>query len=1127
MQTLDMDIFTKIPYPGLRSFHTDENHLFFGRERQLDELLRKLRSNRFLAVVGTAGSGKSSLVRAALTPKLEEGFTGQAGSQWRVALCRPGNGPMANLSKELSRSGVLHSDDMMDPNYPSVIEGMLRRGSLGIVEAFKQSDISRGENLMIVIDQFEELFRFAQKSPKNLEEAANFINLILNASRQKESPIYVMLTMRSGFIGSCTDFRGLPEAINDGQFLIPRMKTDEIKKAIIGPVRAMDADIEPELVNRITNDLGEEFDELGTLQHLLMRMWDQWLDAEGGDTSAKIDVKHYEAVGTFTGALSKHAEEIYLEMDSPEKKMRCERMFRALLERGSDGKATRRPQSIRELMNVLDVKNLADIRPIIYAFSQSGRLFLSAPEIADMDEESTVSIAHESLIHRWSRLSSWAEEEFLAEEQYLRLCSSATLFYEGKGSLLRDPELTLSLKWYNPAKYDAEHSERLEPTTVWAERYNTMFFEAIEYLKESEKERDRGMAMLKADQDNRMKRARGIVIGSILFALLCVLLLAFAIAAGEKARRSAKLAYKNEQEAKKQTYLAERSKEEAARRAFEARQQAALAREEKAKAEQATQIAMKSDELARRQAAAARDAGNRAIAKAREAMREKERADSALIIADNRRVEAEEATERAIQSKKEALRIKGLSLSQSVAVKSSKLETEEKVKGLLAKEAFELNRVNDGKPYDAYIYEAVYKAVDMLEEKSNNPEFNTLNQPPEGATRIGAIRAMEVRSAADPKNPGKNVIYSTGSDGWLLKWDMDAVNAKRADKFKDKELRPQALQRNANDRVYRAMGITEDGKYLVRAGDDRDVELFDLKKGILADKIRSVHNGQAIYSLAMLRSGGFYSVGNDRKIRFTGISSKASTIVIDNVQSTVTMLALAVTDRKRILAGVGGSSDIYVWDIIGDNIIEKTISDIKSSSRATAVAISPNGRLLIVGYQDGTTLIWDLEEYDADPKGYSPERLKSHTARISSIAFNKNGSRMVIGSYDNTATIWVMRDMKFFGYGGAAEYPYRDAKFEPIRLTNHKDWVMSVAFTPAGDKVLTGTADGMIKIWETEASKYADRICEFIANNLSNKNWKKYIGTDGKDDRNLYILTPDGRREPILTCDGKQQAEDN
>jgi energy-coupling factor transporter ATP-binding protein EcfA2 len=148
------------PFPGLRPFEPDEDHLFFGREREIDELLRRLRSTRFLSVVGTSGSGKSSLVRSGLIPSLYSGFMVSAGSSWRVAMFRPGEDPIGHLAEALDQSGVLGADDEAGSGNRALVEATLRRGSLGIVDAVRYARIPSHDNLLVVVDQFEELFRF-------------------------------------------------------------------------------------------------------------------------------------------------------------------------------------------------------------------------------------------------------------------------------------------------------------------------------------------------------------------------------------------------------------------------------------------------------------------------------------------------------------------------------------------------------------------------------------------------------------------------------------------------------------------------------------------------------------------------------------------------------------------------------------------------------------------------------------------------------------------------------------------------------------------------------------------------------------------------------------------------------
>ena len=263
------------PFPGLRPFDLDEEHLFFGREGQADALLARLNQTGFLAVVGASGSGKSSLVRAGLLPSLYSGFLSQASSRWRVALMRPGTAPIRNLAAALNQPEVFgpDPDDADRDLYGQLTETTLRRGDLGLAEVAKQSRMAARESLLVVVDQFEELFRFKRMAGTVAaeNEAAAFVKLLLAAVRQPEAPVYMVLTMRSDFLGDCAQFRDLPEAINDSQYLIPRMTRDQRRSAIEGPVAVGGARIMPRLVNRLLNDMGDNPDQLPILQHALMR----------------------------------------------------------------------------------------------------------------------------------------------------------------------------------------------------------------------------------------------------------------------------------------------------------------------------------------------------------------------------------------------------------------------------------------------------------------------------------------------------------------------------------------------------------------------------------------------------------------------------------------------------------------------------------------------------------------------------------------------------------------------------------------------------------------------------------------------------------------------------------------
>src|SRR6516225_10036288 len=145
------------PFPGLRPFTQDEDYLFFGREEQTLELLQRLGSHRFVAVVGTSGSGKSSLVRCGLLSELLGGKMLGAGAAWEIAVTHPGGNPHALLAEALLDADLY---DREQENTRENLLATLSRSHFGLVEAVRQANLGDETNFLLVVDQFEEIFRF-------------------------------------------------------------------------------------------------------------------------------------------------------------------------------------------------------------------------------------------------------------------------------------------------------------------------------------------------------------------------------------------------------------------------------------------------------------------------------------------------------------------------------------------------------------------------------------------------------------------------------------------------------------------------------------------------------------------------------------------------------------------------------------------------------------------------------------------------------------------------------------------------------------------------------------------------------------------------------------------------------
>ncbi len=656
----------KNPFPGLRPFETDEYRLFFGREGQADALLTRLQRTRFLAVVGTSGSGKSSLIRAGLMPALRGGMMTGAGSGWRIAVMRPGGDPIGNLAAELVKEDVLSEAGagLPESEAEAVIDATLRGGSLGIVDVARQGRLGEHDKLLIVVDQFEELFRFrAVRENSNADEACAFVKLLLEASQQRDLSIYVVLTMRSDFLGDCAQFQGLPEAINDGQYLIPRMTRDERRFAVTGPVGVTRGKITEPLVNRLLNDVGDNPDQLPILQHALMRTWEHW-QAHRRD-GEPIGMEHYEAIGTMSDALSRHADEAFSELPDDRSRAIAEKLFKALTERGADNREIRRPTRMDALCAIAGA-SLQEMSVVIEVFRGGGRSFLMPPTGVPLHPDTVIDISHESLIRNWQRLKEWVNDEAQSARIYRRVAETAVLHREGGEGLLQDPALQIAIDWQQQTK----------PNAAWAQRYHPEFDLAIAYLEQSKVARDAAIAERErqrtaelererherevaerfAHQQRRVaQRLRRFTFALVLISILAVVAAGASVFAFTKATRNATLARTLAEDAKA-SFVAEqkaRQESEAHRVAAEEAQAKAETEREHAEEEQkkAEVESKRADESAR--LAASREA------EARRATAEQKAA------ADRERKAAEAATAARDEARRSAARLQLDSLSRN------------------------------------------------------------------------------------------------------------------------------------------------------------------------------------------------------------------------------------------------------------------------------------------------------------------------------------------------------------------------------------------------------------------------------------------------------------------------------
>ncbi len=940
------------PFPGLRPFQIDESHLFFGREGQSDEVLLKLSKSRFVGVIGPSGSGKSSFIYCGVLPILYGGFLTDASPNWEVVVTRPGAGPIDNMAEALIKNNpeYISADPEEKKIKRTIFSTLLRSSSLGLVEAIQQARRSADVNYLILVDQFEELFRFKDSSDANsVNESLAFINLLMEAVNYPDAPIYVAITMRSDFIGECAQFPELTRKINDSHYLIPQMTRDQKRRAIEGPVAVGGANIAPRLSQQLLNDLGDNPDQLPILQHALMRTWSYWARYRDYNEEA-LDLKHYEAIGTMSEALSMHANEAYDELDEDQQRV-CETLFKAITEKRGENFGIRRPTRLNEISAIADCSE-EDVAAVIEKFREPGRSLLTPGFGMPIGSKSMVDISHESLMRIWVRLKNWVDDEADAVQMYTRLSEAAAMYQVGKAGLWRPPDLQLALNW------QAKH----KPTLVWGQRYNPAFERTMIFLEYSKKEFETEQRIKELEQKRKLQRARIVALVLASATVVCLIGIVFAFiqkTEADKARKAADVervrAVKNEERANLSAAEAKREKEQADKARIEAENQRANAIRQEA-------IALDQRAQAERQRAIA-------VEKEKEANAQRQ-------LAELNEKKAIDNEKEALEQEQRALRGKYLAVAKQMALKSKELENNPELEALLAQQGYAFNTTYKGYEYDNDIYNGLFYAL----RSNKHPLTKSLPAHKKGSARA---LATQVNS---------NHIYSGGSDGMIIRWS-----------YKNNEWQAEPIVPERSNYLVYTLDISPDEKYLAAGGlypinrDDNYVEVYNLQSKEATPKKVYGFKGD-IGDLHFTPDGkGFYARDNSgRSIRYSDLTTAKEVI-----SSKVKINSIDINKSGTKLVGAGEDGNLYVWDIANNYAV--SVYKI-SVSGITAVSFTPDGQRIVTGSLNGLIRVIN--------NGLVERELTGHSSAIEAIRFNHAGNFMATASKDFSVRLWNFRNLR-------------------------------------------------------------------------------------------------------------------
>lgn len=983
------------PFLGLRAFDASDSPLFFGRDAHIEQLVRLLDQSRLLAVVGASGSGKSSLVRCGLLSTLSQ----QSPGVWKAITITPGSEPILAWQQawsQYTQSSLPHTRATA-PN--------------ALVEAYHHHSPKGYERLIWVIDQFEEVLQDG-------EAQRAFIAQLLYAITS-DAPIYIVLTLRASHLSRCTQYPGLAEAINQAQFLVPRMTQASLRAAIEGPIAVVGATIAPQLTQRLLRDADRHQQALPLLQHALMRTWQYWVQHEPADTP--IAVSHYEAVGALDAALDQHAEEVWSALPHSEDRHMAEVLFKALTEEGADHTGLRRPQSLAELEAIVGASPVS----VIAAFSAPEHAFLMPVGTTDWSGTTRIDISHESLITIWKRLARWVREEQESATTYQRLAAAAALYQSGEGGLWRDPELAIGLRWRAVQN----------PTAAWAQRYDTTYDRAMSFLAYSAEQN--AFEQQEADrlQHQRLRRARRIAVVVGIAAILALLLATYAIYLRAEAVNQRNLAVAAQAEEVKARSLAERNEATAQRERARAEEQRQLAEANAREADRQRNIALVQREVAIAQEQEAQR--QRLIAEEQRTVAERQRN-----IANEQRMLAKANADLAEQNAKRAEANALLAAAKAQeAYNNARIAQRERNLALARSMALEAQqRLRDGQ--EATGKRLALEAYDRLATLPDAPMQEEVYQ-----ALVATWQHFYPSEQAFLNNSSIKALVSTAAGLWIA----------------DEQGRVQRLTSSGALQVRHTLAmprkrweaLATDGRYLLLGAYDGTLCYTTFaERPSSASKLNTVRTAQLPQPIRTLVNIG--------PRQFVGLSANAAWLIqwedgeaprmrklVEGVQ------ALTWSESDKALLAAQREGIVYYRPSADD---WQAIRVLPQLGEVTALSVSPDGKWCAAGGKNGRITLWPE---DGGPRSM----LFKHLTAITALRWQPA-----------SAAGWLLASVSLDNTGYLTTLSTQDHDMPRLPLKGHKKWIYDAAFSADGQRLFTIGEDHQLKVWPTDVHQLYQRL---------------------------------------------------
>jgi WD40 repeat protein len=1046
---------TRSPYPGLESFAGEDAAVFFGRDQEIDRLLELLQptlqrgAGRFVAIVGPSGSGKSSLLRAGLLPRVE-----RLERRWVVlpALV-PGQQPTQNLARSLA--GAFAARGRARPL--AEVAASLGRGAGGLVELadeLAELSINGGgrPSVLVVVDQAEELL-----TRSGVREQQGFLRL-LGGALGNDSPLWVVATIRSEFLSTAPERAGLAEVVDDPLVVEP-LSWARLPEVIQRPAQRAGLEFAPGLVERMVEETSGG-DALPLLAYTLRELYQR----TGPDS--RIDSADYHAVGGVVGALQRRAERLTDEFSRRGQGHLVVPTLVKLAAVHGDGEPTRR----RVRRSTLSTDEQAVVDAFVDArLLTSGGVDTGEPAAGQTSEDATVEVAHEALLRQWQPL----REAIEAARAWLRMRSELERLaadWDGgrreESYLLRGGRLSAFDRWAG------EHGGELSPL-------ERQFLEA-----------SRALASRELEVARRSNRRLRVLAGGL--ALLLVVSLAATV-----------LAFRANQRAQAQTRLT--LSRQLARQADEL----VNAQPDTAILAGLQTLSLARDERRKLQPPAGLVAGLARITHASKLLAGHTDPVNRVAFSPDGRLLATSSRDRTVrlwevpsgQPHGQPLtghtnQVLGVAFSPDGKLLATSSEDQtvrlwEVASGQLHGQPLSghTNGVGDvafspdGKLLATASSDRTVRLWEVASGRPHGPPLSGHTDTvfgvafsPDGkllasASRDWTVRLWEVPSGRPHGQPLSGhtdtvVGVAFSPDGKLL---ASASRDQTARLWEVPSGQPHGRPLTGHtDHVYE-VAFSPDGKLLASASRDGTVRLWEVPSGQPHGQPLTGHTN-TVGDVAFSPDGKLLASASwDQTARLWDVAETYS-VSRPLMGHTDAVVGTAFSPDGKLLASVSWDKTVRLWDVASGRPHGRPLTG--HTDQVLGVRFSPDGKLLATAGEDWTVRLWEVPS--GRPHG---QPLTGHTNTVMTIAFSPDGKLVATASRDRTVRLWEV----------ASGQPHGPP------LSGHTDTVFGVAFSLDGKLLATASADNTVRVWNPSFASWLAYGCKLLNRNLSMAEWDRFL----------------------------------